>query len=71
MRLCKKCAAVTAFVLLFCALIPLTVLGHSGRTDSRGGHYDHQMECIIIITVSLRTGIQMAFVRLIPTMRKT
>lgn len=43
MRLCKKCAAVTAFVLLFCALIPLTVLGHSGRTDSRGGHYDHQM----------------------------
>jgi hypothetical protein len=43
MRLCKKCAAITACALLFCTLLPLTVFGHSGRTDSRGGHYDHQM----------------------------
>lgn len=42
MRLCKKCAAVTAFVLLFCTLLPLMALGHPGRTDLQGGHYDRQ-----------------------------
>lgn len=42
MRLCKKYAAVIACVLLFCALTLLTAFGHSGRTDSQGGHYDRQ-----------------------------
>lgn len=39
----KKCIAVIACALLCCALLPLTAFAHSGRTDSRGGHYDYQM----------------------------
>lgn len=29
--------------MLLCVLLPLTAFAHSGRTDSRGGHYDSQM----------------------------
>lgn len=42
MRLCKKYAAIVSLALLFCALSPLIVFGHPGRTDSQGGHYDRQ-----------------------------
>lgn len=37
----KYIAVITC--MLLCVLLPLTAFAHSGRTDSRGGHYDSQM----------------------------
>lgn len=42
MQLQKKCIAALVCTLLCCLLLPLTVFAHPGRTDSQGGHYDHQ-----------------------------
>lgn len=37
----KKCVVVV-LVLILVLMIPLVSLAHSGRTDSKGGHYDRQ-----------------------------